>query len=467
MSAPTILDEIVQAKLRQIELQKQQLSLETIKDGLQHSDRDFLAALKQPQPAFILECKKASPSKGLIRPDFDLASIATTYSHYASAISVLTEPEYFQGSLDYLQIVRNRASQPLLCKDFLIEPYQVFQARYFGADAVLLILAILTDEQWTELFTLAQSLSMDAITEVSNETEMLRAKSLGAPIVGINNRNLRDMSIDLGTTRKLAADLPKNTFVISESGFFTNNQIRAMFDCADGFLIGSSLMAEENLSRAIKKIIFGQCKVCGLTRNEDARVADQAGATYGGVIFAESSPRQVNVDQARQVFHETDLSRVGVFQNQSVDQIAEMVDQCQLDVIQLHGDEEPQMTAALTGKLGQREMLIWKAVTVDQCESAANSWLGPYPNVKLLVDNRSSEAAGGTGETFDWGQLPEQWRDRIIVAGGIGPDNVAAAMRLGCCGVDMNSKLETQPGIKSSDLIRSAFHQIRNYRRDG
>ena len=377
---------------------------------------------------------------------------------------MLTEPEYFQGSLENLGIVRQHVPQPLICKDFLIDSYQIYQARYFGADAVLLILAILTDDQWRELFDLAKTMNMDAITEVSNESEMVRARELGAPIVGINNRNLRDMSIDLNTTRELANQLPEDVLVISESGFYTNGQVRSMSDCADGFLIGSSLMGHSNLSLAVKQIIFGDCKVCGLTRNEDALAADQAGAVYGGVIFADSSPRKVSVERANAVFANSNLSRVGVFQNQSVDDIVDIVNSCALDVIQLHGDEEPTLVKQLSEKLGC-EKQYWKALTVEALDSA-QVWFQSAERIKILVDNRNENAAGGTGETFDWSKLPAEHRCQMIVAGGVGPDNVAAAMRLGCCGVDMNSKLEIEPGIKSAELIRQAFEQIRNYRND-
>ena len=464
MTAPTILDEIVQAKHRQLESQKAQLSLETIKDGLQHSDRDFFQALKSPSPAFILECKKTSPSKGLLRADFDLPAIASEYAMFASAISVLTEPEYFQGSLENLGIVRKHAPQPLICKDFLIDPYQVYQARHFGADAVLLILAILTDQQWREMYELAKSLNMDAITEVSNESEMIRARELEAPIVGINNRNLRDMSIDLNTTRELANQLPEDVLVISESGFYTNQQVRSMSDCSDGFLIGSSLMGHPNLAHAVKQIIFGDCKVCGLTRNEDALAADQAGAVYGGVIFAEASPRRVSVEQANAVWADTNLIRVGVFQNHDADEIVGIVRSCGLDVIQLHGDEDLGVIEQLSKELGDG-IQYFKALTVGNLASA-DDWLAASDGVRILVDNRSEHVAGGTGEPFDWEQLPMIHREKMLVAGGVGPDNVAAAMRLGCCGVDMNSKLEIQPGVKSANLIRQAFEQIRNFRDD-
>lgn len=457
----TILDEIVESKRRQLADQKNDMPLESLKRTLQPSDRDFAAALRSPSPAFILECKKASPSKGLIRSDFDLPSIAKTYHRFASAISVLTEQEYFQGSLSNLGIVRQNARQPILCKDFFVEPYQVYQARHFGADAILLILAILTDEQWHQLYDLAKSLGMDAITEVSNEQEARRAVALQAPIVGINNRDLRDMSVNLETTRILQAQLPSDRIVISESGYYTNSQIRSMQDCCDGFLVGSSLMSELRLGVAVKKLLFGEHKICGLTRNDDAQQADVAGAVYGGVIFAESSPRKVTVKQVEQIFAGTDLVRVGVFQDHDNETIVQTQRETQIEVIQLHGSEPLSLITEIRSRTHAESVQVWKALTVEELVASGQQWLDAGTD-RLLVDTRVNGQSGGTGQCFDWSKIPEAMRLHLIVAGGIGDENVASAVQLGCCGVDMNSRLETEPGRKSPEKIDRAFQNIRS-----
>lgn len=454
MSAPSILDQIVASKRKVLLKQKEGLPLEQIQPALTQSDRSLVDALNQRKPGFILECKKASPSKGLIRAEFDPTSIANVYSRFAAAISVLTETEYFQGSLDYLKTVREHAHQPVLCKDFFVDPYQIYQARHYGADIVLLILAILDDQQWRELFELAQTLGMDIITEVSNETECDRAIQLEAPIVGINNRDLRDMSINLETTRRLASKLPSNVYVISESGYFTHHQTQSMSDCSDAFLIGSSLMGDSNLDVAVKKIIFGSNKVCGLTRNNDAVAADTAGAVYGGVIFAESSKRKIEIESVDEIFANTNLQRVGVFQDHSVDAIVAVANQCRLDSVQLHGDEDTEFTRSLRSKL-QVACQIWKAISVDDF----SEWQSVAVD-RLLIDHQSATAKGGTGESFDWTRIPEEHRRSVLVAGGIGLDNASKVMQLGFSGVDMNSKLETAPGIKSQELIQRVFEAL-------
>jgi len=191
-----VLKTIVERKVEQNKTQAELMPLSEIKSQLRPSDRSLYEALSGERAGFILECKKASPSKGLIRADFDAPQLAKSYQPHAAAISVLTEPEFFQGRLDYLTAVRRQVTQPVLCKDFFIDEEQVYRARYFGADAILLMLSVLDDAQYTALRDIAESLSMDVLTEVANEEEMKRASTLDANIIGINHRDLTDLTID-------------------------------------------------------------------------------------------------------------------------------------------------------------------------------------------------------------------------------------------------------------------------------
>lgn len=281
----TVLGNIVKDKVSWIVARQQAQPLSSFQADLVPSQRDFYAALKHKKPAFILECKKASPSKGLIREDFDPVAIARVYSDYASAISVLTDEKYFQGSFDFLPRISAVVRQPVLCKDFIISEYQIYLARHYQADAILLMLSVLDDYEYRELAQVAHSLKMGVLTEVSNEAELERAIALNARMVGINNRNL---SIDLDRTRTLAPRLPKNIMVISESGIHNAAQIRELSAYANGFLVGSSLMLEPNLSLAVRRLILDENKLCGLTRAMDAAAAYNAGAVYGGLIFVPS-----------------------------------------------------------------------------------------------------------------------------------------------------------------------------------
>lgn len=256
----TVLAKIVADKAIWVEQRKQQQPLTSFQNDIQPSTRDFYHALAGAKTAFILECKKASPSKGLIREDFDPVAIAGVYKHYASAISVLTDEKYFQGNFDFLPQVSSAVTQPVLCKDFIIDPYQIYLARFYQADACLLMLSVLNDEQYRSLAAVAHSLNMGVLTEVSNEEELARAIHLEARVVGINNRDLRDLSIDLNRTRTLAPQLGSGVTVISESGIHTYAHIRELSHYANGFLIGSALMGETDLNTAVRRVLLAKIK---------------------------------------------------------------------------------------------------------------------------------------------------------------------------------------------------------------
>lgn len=269
----TVLQKIVDDKLIYLEERKQQQPLDSFIDKVLPSSRRFYEALSAKRPVFILECKKASPSKGLIREDFDPAVIANIYAPYASAISVLTDEKYFQGNMAYLTTVSRTVKQPVLCKDFIVDPYQIYLARYYQGDAILLMLSVVSDEQYIALAEVAHQLNMGVLTEVSNEEELERAIKLKARVVGINNRDLRDLSIDLNRTRELAPRLPEGTIIISESGIHRHQHIQSLSQFANGFLIGSALMEQADLNKGLQKLLIGEHKVCGLTRSQDAQAA--------------------------------------------------------------------------------------------------------------------------------------------------------------------------------------------------
>ncbi|WP_432700646.1 bifunctional indole-3-glycerol-phosphate synthase TrpC/phosphoribosylanthranilate isomerase TrpF [Kluyvera cryocrescens] len=450
----TVLAKIVADKAIWVEARKQQQPLATFQNEVQPSQRHFYDALRGTRTAFILECKKASPSKGVIRDDFDPARIANVYKHYASAISVLTDEKYFQGSFDFLPIVSQIAPQPILCKDFIIDPYQIYLARYHQADACLLMLSVLDDDQYRQLAAVAHSLSMGVLTEVSNEEELERAIALKAKVVGINNRDLRDLSIDLNRTRQLAPRLGHDVTVISESGINTNAQVRELSHFANGFLIGSAMMAHDDLNAAVRRVLLGENKVCGLTRAQDAKAAFEAGAIYGGLIFVPTSPRAVSVDQAREVINAAPLSYVGVFRNTPVADVVERVTSLSLSAVQLHGDEDQSYIDSLRAEL-PASVQIWKALSVADSLPARN--LNHVD--KYLFDN----GQGGSGQRFDWSLLQGQDLSNVILAGGLSADNCVEAAKSGCAGLDFNSGVELQPGIKDASKLASAFQTLRAY----
>ncbi|OHU86512.1 MULTISPECIES: bifunctional indole-3-glycerol-phosphate synthase TrpC/phosphoribosylanthranilate isomerase TrpF [Pseudoalteromonas] len=452
-----VLEKIVADKRVELEQRKATLPLEDFIHKVEPSQRDFYAALATLGTQFILECKKASPSKGLIRDHFDLDEITSVYKRYASCISVLTDEKYFQGSFDFLSYVRQRVDQPLICKDFFIDEYQVYLARLHGGDAILLMLSVLDDAQYAQLSQLAQGLNMAVLTEVSNEQEVQRALALDAQIIGINNRNLRDLSTDLATTEQLRKLIPDDKIVISESGIYTHQDVKRLAPLCDGFLVGSSLMAERNLDAACRKLILGENKVCGLTRSQDAQAAYQAGALYGGLIFYPKSPRYVDLDCAKAVIDSAPLHYVGVFVNADIEQVVEYVQVLKLSAVQLHGQEDETYIATLRSQLPVT-CQIWKAQGVRDVLPS------PIQGVdKHLYDTKTNEGFGGTGIQFDWQLLSSQVANNYMLAGGINPDNVLAATQLGAQGVDLNSGVELSPGKKCQQKLQNAFSNIRNY----
>lgn len=456
----TILGKIVDDKALWIEARKKQQPLLSFKDEIIQSDRSFYDALTQDKSVFILECKKASPSKGLIREEFDLDLIAGTYNNYASAISVLTDEKYFQGDFEFVTKVRGQVTQPVLCKDFIIDPYQIYLARYYKADAILLMLSVLDDDAYQAFRDTAHSLNMSVLTEASNEEEMVRAIALGAKVIGINNRNLRDLSIDLNRTKQLAAMVPADRIVISESGIYNHAQIKELSKYANGFLVGSSIMSEKNIDRACRRLILGDNKVCGLTHPRSAADIYLAGAVYGGLIFVEQSSRYVDMEQARLIMAGAPLIYVGVFQNEDPEMISYTVKQLGLKVVQLHGNETPKDVKTLRNLL-PKTCEIWKAHGISDTLPEFDHF-----NVdKHLLDTRVGNQTGGTGQAFNWSLLDNCNIDKskLMLAGGLNPENAQQAALIGCAGLDFNSGVESKPGHKDKVKIDAAFAAIRHY----
>ena len=210
--------------------------------------RTFLEALQKPGMSYICEVKKASPSKGLIAPDFPYTAIAKEYEDSgASAISCLTEPFWFLGSDRYLEAITDEVMIPVLRKDFTVDPYMIAQARSLGASAVLLICALLDDTQLKDYRQYAESFGMDALVEAHDEEEVQRALGSGAKIIGVNNRNLKDFSIDLQTTERLSRMVPQEKLLVAESGIVSDEDVEFLKACGvNAFLIGRAFMEAEH-----------------------------------------------------------------------------------------------------------------------------------------------------------------------------------------------------------------------------
>ncbi len=257
-----ILDTIMHHKKTELSVIKRAVSLENLKSSVREcaETRSLSSALQKRHDSdirIIAEVKKASPSKGIIRSDFDPLEIAREYEiNGAAAISVLTDEKFFSGSLNYLTEIKNRVSIPVFRKDFVFDPYQIYESRVSGADALLLIAAVLSEDQLAELHGLAESLHMDVIVEVHTRDELQKALHADIKICGINNRNLYTFDTDIRTTIELVADIPDQVMVVTESGISTRQDIIRLIDAGvDAFLIGESLVRAPSPGKKLFELI--------------------------------------------------------------------------------------------------------------------------------------------------------------------------------------------------------------------
>ena len=263
-----ILNHIEAYKRTEIAEAKVRMPLKTLERNVRDHDppRGFLHAIEQKlnerRITLIAEIKKASPSKGVIRADFNPQEIAIAYEAAGAAcLSVLTDGPSFQGKLDYLEIARKATRLPVLRKDFFYDPYQVYEARAYGADCILIIMAAVTDEEAKALNTAAHDLRMDVLVEVHNEQELTRALALETRLIGINNRNLHDFTVSLDVCEKLAALMPRDKIIIAESGIATHDDcLRLERSKIFTFLVGESLMRQDDVETATRTLLHGALK---------------------------------------------------------------------------------------------------------------------------------------------------------------------------------------------------------------
>ena len=247
VATDTVLDRILQRKVEELaEARAQTSDREMMRRAERsgHATRDMMAALQSDRVSLIAEVKRASPSKGELTRDFAPVMIAATYAcNGAAAISILTDQDFFRGNLAYLTAARQAVAVPVLRKDFVIDPYQIYEGRAAGADAILLIVAALSDPQLADLYALTNELGMRALVEAHNEEEMARALRLGAQLIGINNRDLKTFNVDLGTTARLAGMVDDDVVLVAESGIFSAADAREMGRLgARAILVGEALM---------------------------------------------------------------------------------------------------------------------------------------------------------------------------------------------------------------------------------
>ncbi len=435
----------------------------------QKPPRDMVAAFApRSRVHLIAEVKRASPSKGMLAPHLDPVEQARIYeANGASVISVLTEPHFFLGSPEYLTAIKQAVSVPVLRKDFIVDEYQVFEARAWGADAILLICAILDDDQLKNLLALAHELHMHCLVEVHTREEAKRATQAGAVIIGVNSRDLVTFKMNPYLIRDIRALIPANRIVIAESGIHTATDARrlARYD-VQSMLVGESLVVSNDVATQMRTLLHGaneevQIKICGLRTAEHVQTAITAGADMLGFIFYEPSHRYIRPQDVSSLFSENIVSeqqilpdRVGVFVNKEVSFINDVVEEAGLHYVQLHGNESPEFCQ-------QIKYPVIKAIPLKNPSDLAQVEL--YKNVvwRLLLDTPTTDW-GGTGMTHDWELAHSIAQEtRILLAGGLTPENIAQALQqVDPWGVDVSSGVETNKQ-KDSGKIRAFIENAR------
>ena len=469
-----ILDTIVEATKIRVAQEKQVESPEAVKAAALALPSDtgfpFEAALRQQDFNFICEVKKASPSKGIIAEHFPYLDIAKEYEVAgAAAISVLTEPDFFKGDKKYLQEIASTVKIPVLRKDFIIDEYQIYQAKVWGASAILLICACLDVPTLTKFRELADSLGLSSLVEAHDENEVQMAIDCGARIIGVNNRNLKDFTVDVQNSVRLRNLVQDDVIFVSESGLETPEDIQVLRDNNIGVaLMGETFMRSPN---KVEKLayLYGptyytpKVKMCGISKVETIPAVVEAKPDYMGLVFAPSK-RQVTVEQAeilveelhKQCINHYDtkvVKTVGVFVNETLDNLVRIADTANLDAVQLHGDEDEAFIQSLKERTNVE---VWKAI---QIRSAADveKWIDSSADM-LLFDAYHKDERGGTGEVFDWSSL-DAFERPFMLAGGIDSTNVARAIRtVRSYGIDISSGIETN-GVKDDEKI-TAFTKI-------
>ena len=484
-----ILDKIIEATKIRVAQEKKVESPESVKAVALALPSDtgfpFEVALRQQDFNFICEVKKASPSKGIIAEHFPYLEIAKEYEVAgAAAISVLTEPDFFKGDKKYLQEIASTVKIPVLRKDFIIDEYQIYQAKVWGASAILLICACLDVPTLTKFRELADSLGLASLVEAHDEHEVQMAIDCGARIIGVNNRNLKDFTVDVQNSVRLRNLVQDDVIFVSESGLETPEDIQVLRDNNIGVaLMGETFMRSPN---KVEKLayLYGptyytpKIKMCGISKVETILAIVDAKPDYMGLVFAPSK-RQVTVDQAKTLveelhkqyanrynrdaeqysnqtlIHQEFIKTVGIFVNETLDNLVTIATEVNLDAVQLHGDEDEAFIQSLKERTNVE---VWKAVQIRSAADA-EAWIDSSADM-LLFDAYHKDERGGTGEVFDWSSLDEFERP-FMLAGGIDSTNVARAIRtVRPYGIDISSGIETE-GVKDDEKIKSFTNIVR------
>ncbi|KND04654.1 bifunctional anthranilate synthase/indole-3-glycerol-phosphate synthase [Spizellomyces punctatus DAOM BR117] len=530
--SPSILHTIYEQRLRDVREarsrpgQSDYYLQRSIALGLSPSKIDFPArVLAAANPVAVMaEIKRASPSKGNIDITAHAPSQALEYARGGAAvISVLTEPKWFKGSLEDMRLVRAALEgvpdrPAVLRKDFIVERYQILEAHLYGADTLLLIVAILDDDKLRDLLEYSRQLGMEPMVEVANSAEMERAVAIGAKVIGVNNRDLHTFNVDMNRTSDLATMVPQGTILVALSGITGRADVETyMKGGAKAVLVGEALMRAPSKRDFIQQLLGKDVeeqpavsnrtmvKICGVTNVEDALVAAKAGADFIGLIFAESA-RKVTIDRAKEIVQavrrELKISDepapalpipspdaspstwlnlalstirspragplfVGVFANHSVSFIQQAVRDTKINLVQFHGSEPCHLAALLpTPVIKAFHVLPNETPSQVIDRIVARETVGTISGVLLDTGVKSGQQ-GGTGQVFDWDvavHVQREGRVPVLLAGGLKPENVAEAVRKvrpWCVDVSSGVELDTKKGFKDHGKVVDFIKAVR------
>ncbi len=470
------LDRIVTQTLIDLEQRKRECPLEEVqrRAAAQSAPRDLLAAFElRSRVHLIAEVKRASPSKGMLAPHLDPIKLACLYeANGASVISVLTEPHFFLGSPEYLTAIKEAVNIPVLRKDFIVDDYQVYEARAWGADAILLICAILDENQLRRLLHLANEQRMRCLVEVHSREEARRAVDAGAQVIGVNSRDLVTFKMNPYLLRELRPIIPADRVLVAESGIHTGADARRLARYnVQAMLVGESLVTSSAIPAQMHTLLQEantgtQIKICGLRAPEHIDAASQAGADLLGFIFHEPSHRYIQPRQMQPLLEasasfdhtaqgHTTPDLVGVFVNKEADFINDVVELAGLHFVQLHGTESPEFCRRITRP-------VIKALHVHNEDDLEQIKIYKDVAWRILLDTPTPDW-GGTGVVHDWNlaRMAAQ-ASRILLAGGLSVENVAdAVQQVRPWGVDVSSGVETnkQKDINKIQAFVAAVRQ--------
>ncbi len=441
-----LLENILRHKRMEVEKRKKILPFSKLLKNLQHSKRDFLKALQKPNLALIAEIKRRSPAAGEITKNASTpAEIAQEYEENgAAAISVLCDEKFFGGSLqDLSAAAKSTKKTPILCKDFLIDEYQIYEARRAGADAMLILAMLFPAEKIEHFLTILRKLKMEAIVEVHTAEELRKALQTSAKIIGMNNRDLRTFQIDLSTTAKLAPLVPADRILISESGIQSRIDILSLPASVQVVLVGTAIMERSDRAVAVQEFSGARplLKICGIRDKETAQLCEADGIDLVGFNFVAESKRKVTVESAKSIRRHLKKNKVmGVFRNQMVEEVNRIVAEVGIHFIQLCGNEPLEFVQACS-----RPVLF----TVSLQHKVDPKKLREYaPYVSAFIFDGP---APGSGKRFDPKLLPE-FSGKFFVAGGVTPQNFSEYLDVKPFGIDVASGMETDGKIDPAKI---------------